>query len=608
MCGIVGFIGSEKNTLYIKKMNDAQIHRGPDESGYYYCPINKVHLGMSRLSIIDIKSGSQPMANSKNDIWIIYNGEIFNSPELRIQLEKLGHRFKTSNSDTEVILKMYEEYGINMLDKLNGMFALTIYDIKKNKLFSARDQFGIKPFFYSAINGKYSFSSEIKSLLRLPWISKVLNKNSIFHYFSFQFIPDTYSVYEDIKKLLPGHYLEWDIKNRSYKIEKYSSIELNKNIDLKKDELDSFVIQNLATAVKRWTLSDVPIACSLSGGIDSSAILAIMASQSKKTIKTFTLGFKDFPEIDERNYANIVSKKYATDHTEIIISSDDLLWEIDKMLLALDEPYAGGLPSWFVYKEMSKSVKVGLTGTGADELFGNYGKWYPYLQFKEFLKHSIKYLIRKNGGLKEYIFNNDGCLYTPLLFSNYYKLKNLFSNDFLSNVQANSEKLINDEFKKNYNKIDNITLIDFKYQLPEEFLFMTDRFSMAHSLEIRTPFLDKEFTENMLSIRHNHRFSYKNLKSLLKNSIKDLVPGEILNLPKKGFILPMEKWLKGPLLSDLILFSEKDFLLKQNIFQIDIRDKFITPFINNKTSNSDQVWVWWMFQKWWSIHNLNTAV
>ena len=181
MCGIVGFIGSEKNTLYIKKMNVAQIHRGPDESGYYYCPINKVHLGMSRLSIIDIKSGSQPMANSKNDIWIIYNGEIFNSPELRIQLEKLGHRFKTSNSDTEVILKMYEEYGINMLDKLNGMFALTIYDIKKNKLFSARDQFGIKPFFYSAINGKYSFSSEIKSLLRLPWISKVLNKNSIFH-------------------------------------------------------------------------------------------------------------------------------------------------------------------------------------------------------------------------------------------------------------------------------------------------------------------------------------------------------------------------------------------------------------------------------------------
>lgn len=608
MCGIVGFTGSADKSYLIEKMNNAQFHRGPDDSGHFYCSKNNIHLGMRRLSIIDIDRGDQPMKNPSNETCIIYNGEIFNSPELRINLEKKGYKFKSHNSDTEVILKMYEEYGIKMLKKLNGMFAFSLYDEKNKKIFCARDTFGIKPFFYNIVDGIFSFSSEIKSIVELPWISKVLENNSIFNFFSFQFIPGNHTVYKGIYKIMPGHYLEWNIENKSHKIEKYSSIDLNKNIDLDQNDLDKFVIENLKNAVKRWTLSDVPVACSLSGGIDSSAILAIMASQSKNSIKTFTLGFEDSPEIDERSLANIISKTYNTEHTEIIIRSDDLLSEIDKMLFALDEPYAGGLPSWFVYKEMSKSVKVGLTGTGADELFGNYGKWYPYARSKEFLKHSIKYFIRKKGGFKEFINSNEGCLYNPLLFSHFYKFKDLFSKDFLSNVYANSEKLIANEFDRNYDKIENITLIDLKYQLPEEFLFMTDRFSMAHSIEIRTPFLDQEFSENILRINHNDRFSHNKLKFLLKNSIKDIVPKEILNSSKKGFILPMEKWLKGSLKNDLILFSEKDFLSKQNIFQIDIRDKLIAPFINNKTSNSDQVWVWWMFQKWWSIHNLHTAV
>jgi asparagine synthase (glutamine-hydrolysing) len=608
MCGIVGFIGSEKDTLYIKGMNAAQIHRGPDDSGYYYCPINKVHLGMSRLSILDIKSGIQPMANNNNDIWIIYNGEIFNSPELRVQLEKLGHRFKTSNSDTEVIIKMYEEYGINMLDKLNGMFALTIYDIKKNKLFSARDQFGIKPFFYSTTNGKYSFSSEIKSLLRLPWISKALNKNSIFHYFSFQFIPDTHSVYKDIKKLLPGHFIEWDLNTKLISINNFINLELDKKTNIKDIDLNDYILDGLKEAVNRWSLSDVPVACSLSGGIDSSAILAIMAEQSEKKIKTFTLGFQDSSEIDERHLAKKISNIYGTEHTEIEIKSENLLLEIDKMLYALDEPYAGGLPSWFVYKEMSKSVKVGLTGTGADELFGNYGKWYPYTHKKDFFKAIARYAFKKSGSIKDLVQNFKGCIYHPLYLSDYAKRNTIFNQEFVSEVDTNSEKLINDNFINYDNPIDAISHIDMKYQLPEEFLFMTDRFSMAHSIEIRTPFLDKKFSENMMRLPHSQKFLYHQLKKSLKESMSNMLPKEILESKKKGFVLPIEKWLKGPLKNDIIKFSENSYLINQNIFNTSIRKNFINPFLDNKTSNSEQVWIWWMFQRWWNINSMGTSI
>ena len=325
MCGIVGFTRRGKNLDLLKKMNKEQTHRGPDDEGYFICNKNNVHLAMRRLSILDLDNGHQPMEIHDGKIYIVYNGEIFNSPELRLGLESKGIKFKTKNSDTEVILHLYAKYGVKTFSMLNGMFALTIFDSYKNIIVSARDQIGIKPFFYSINNNNFNFSSEIKSLLKLPWISKKINNQSVYHFFSFQFIPPPETIYEEIKKLPAGHYIEWNLESRKEKIIKYWNPKfLNKTI-CKNYELNEYIHDEIKKAVSRWSLSDVPVACSLSSGIDSSTIVALLANQSKNQLKTFTLGFNDELELDERKLAKKLSDKYNTDHTEIVINSSDLI-------------------------------------------------------------------------------------------------------------------------------------------------------------------------------------------------------------------------------------------------------------------------------------------
>ena len=603
MCGIIGFTGRKQEEV-LRQMNAIQKHRGPDEEGFFTCEDANVHFGMSRLSIVDLMGGQQPMEIDNGDLWIVSNGEIFNAPDLRQQLEAKGRKFHTNHSDTEVLLHMYAVFGKAMLSQLNGMFAFTIYDRKQKKLFCARDPFGIKPFYYSMQKDRFSFASELKSLLLLPWLEKTIDFQAIYHFFSFQCLPAPFSAFRNILKLPAAHWLEYHLQTRHCCIERYWAPYFGNQLPCQTKEIPAYILNELQGAVKRWSWSDVPVACSLSGGLDSSIITALLAQIDQTPLQTFSLGFADATDLDERPLALQVATRWQTNHTEIEIQAQDLLEEIDPMIAHLDEPYAGGLPSWFVFKEMAKVVKVGMTGTGGDELFGNYGKWSIWEHPLDTIRGIQRYW--KNGsGVRRGIQNWHGSLYHPMYLTDERKRNHLFKKEFLEAIQ-DSSAWIENLWDRNNNARENIVRIDLQQQLSEEFLLMTDRFSMAHSLEARTPFLDKEFVEKMLLIPATYRSQRRNLKVLLKTAASSLLPTDLLSAPKKGFVLPMKQWLSGKLLQELEFVSSPKFLQQQGLFQENLWQSWLNPNLDVRINRTNQRWTWFLFQKWW-IHTQKTC-
>jgi len=600
MCGIVGFTGSQAEDVYIDEMNNTQLHRGPDDGGKFFCQQQGVHIAMRRLSIIDVDGGHQPMSSPDKKFWVVFNGEIFNAALLRKELEIKGVKFITDHSDTEVLLQLYIKYGADMLIKLNGMFAFVIYDIEKAKLFCARDMFGIKPFYYSTANERFSFASELKSLRKLPWVSEDLNYQSIYHYFSFQSVPAPNSILKSIQKLPAAHWLEWDIKTKSIGKGCYWKPEFGSTLPCAKNELPDYILGSFRYAVDRWSISDVPIACSLSGGVDSSSIVALLDELGHKSVNTYTLGFDDMPKLDERDLAYKVAKRYNTNHHEIVLSSSELHDELDLMLSSLDEPYAGGLPSWFVFKAMSQDVKVGMSGTGGDELFGNYGKWSVYSNPTDFVLSLYRY-FQHGGGISDLLKNTKASLYHPNYFTDYMKENHFFCEDFITEIRQRSLDIIQELWDNSISHRDIIPKIDLSLQLPEEFLLMTDRFSMAHSLEVRTPFLDKDFVNDIYAVPAKYRTQRGNIKHLFKDAVKEYMPSELLTAKKRGFVLPQARWLRGVLSEDINNLSDDLFIKKQGIFNSNIRKNFILPFLAGRTNNSDQVWTWLMFQKFYLL-------
>ena len=380
MCGIVGCITINKiSNDKIDKLNNLQYHRGPDGNGTYTEQIDKKNLTLlhQRLSIIDLSDGSQPMLDSKKELIIVFNGEIFNHMELKTKLKDKGYEFLTDHSDTEVLLYMYKEYKENMLDYLNGMFAFVIFDKKNKQLFGARDRTGIKPLYYSVKDKEFYFASELKTLLEFG-LKKEIDFQSLSNYLSFQFVPSPKTIFKNISKLEAGNYFIFDIKNTKLDIRRFYKIEFNKTIKNEKDATAK-IQKQFRDSINLWSMSDVEVGASLSGGLDSSAIVAMYSKISEKKIKTYSLGFEgNLKSLDERKYAKLVSEKYNTNHHEFVLTEDKLLSELDDMIYHLDEPYAGGLPSWYVYKMMKNDIKVSLTGTGGDELFGNYNKSLVY--------------------------------------------------------------------------------------------------------------------------------------------------------------------------------------------------------------------------------------
>jgi asparagine synthase (glutamine-hydrolysing) len=637
MCGIVGIAGKHE-TSWLSAMNAVQWHRGPDDAGEYHDAEAEVSLAMRRLSILDLEGGHQPMTNADETAWIIFNGEIYNSPELRKRLVESGCEFKTTNSDTEVVLRLYEEKQEAMLDDLNGMFAFVIYDRKHKRMFGARDRIGIKPFYYFNEAGRFAFSSELKALMALPAISRDLDLQSLYHYMTLLFVPGENTIFSRVRRLPPGHYFTFDLSSRELSIRRYWKLRTDQpDVNRSEDEWSETLRYELRQAVRRWTLSDVPVGCSLSGGIDSSTIVGLLSELGYGPIKTYSLGFAYEEEAawNELHLARKVAERYRTEHQEIILRPEELLDDLISMVWHLDEPYGGGLPSWYVFRMMSKDVKVGLTGTGGDELFGNYGK------FAAFENSPILRLISKHAS-----FGRAGAKLPAFMWSGWRKavaavpgqfisrqkkvrlsqLDDICRAPFGSHYYANqvylSDKLkqlsvFNGGFSRSYetasylqelynaahpaNPRDGVAYVDFQTQLPEEFLMMTDRFSMAHSLEARVPFLDHKFVETVFRIPAATRTRAADPKWMLKRSVADLLPQDLLGGPKKGFVIPIKLWLRNQLqpLARHLLAPER--LRQQGIFRVSFYDSYVAPHLEGRADFTWQVWSALMFQLWHSV-------
>lgn len=600
MCGIVGTIGIESKAL-LNRMNNIQFHRGPNEAGEYWDEINKVGLAMRRLSIVDIENGSQPVYNENKNVLVVFNGEIFNAPMLRRYLEKQGHIFLSKNSDTEILVHLYEEEGVNMVKSLNGMFAFAIFDKEKEKLFCARDYAGMKPFYFCQYDDKFVFASELKSIIQNEEICYEIDYQAIFSFMTFQCIPAPNTIYKNVKKLGAGEALTYDMKRHTLKVFRYWDVSNYVSGGITEFETAKETVrEGLDAAVSRWRMSDVPTACLLSGGLDSASLVALLSNSSSQKVNTYTLGFGEERNLDERELARIVSRKYGTHHIEVVLRPEDILSDIEDMVYYLDEPYSGGIPSWYMYKEIGKDYKVAFTGVGGDELFGNYGKWVRYYSLWERIKQ-YRSEIKKGACIGDLVKSP----YTSIYHKSMPKglCQKIILDEHLSDTIAGEkriEEIISQNGKKEWK--DLVPIIDFNIQLPDEFLFMTDRFSMAHSVEARTPFLDKEFIQLILGIHANIRTNKRELKGLLKAAVSDLLPGDFLNAPKRGFVIPYQKWLRNDMRKVVCHYFSKEYVRRQGIFVDDIEEMILRPFLQGRNEYTQFVWNFFMFQQWYEIY------
>ena len=636
MCGIVALAGPHE-VDWISRMNGAIVHRGPDDQGIYQSPDQSVSLAMRRLSILDLAGGHQPMSSASGETWIVFNGEIFNAPELRSKLEQQGHRFRTTNSDTEVLLRLYQEKGPACLNDLNGMFAFVIHDQRKNLLFGARDRMGIKPLYYWHHGSRLACASELKALLQHPCITRDIDMQSLFHYMTLLYVPDRASIIKHVFRLPPGHSFVYDLDHRLLRVERYWHLTFPSVENRSPDEWAEVLRSELRSAVKRWTLSDVDIACSLSGGLDSSAIVGLLAELGHPRVKTYSLGFVGDQEQswNETELARQVARRWGTEHHEHFLEPRDLLQDLIPMVWHLDEPYGGGLPSWYVFRQMSKDVKVALTGTGGDELFGNYGKFRGYeedpivgaaVSFRARHRASADALARLSApvvALTEYVPSSCPLIGKGRLFA---KLPHLLSEAFGRHYYANFVYLSDEQKRQSVFQVTNgamqdtatylqgiydasmapdlrsgLAAVDFRTQLAEEFLFMTDRFSMAHSVEARVPFLDHVLVERVFSIPSSVRTRSTDLKYLLKRAVGDLLPPDLLAAPKRGFVIPIELWLRGELrpLAEHLLHPRR--LKRQGLFQPRFYDCFVRPHLEGHATFTSQIWAALMYQLWHEI-------
>ena len=599
MCGIAGIIGPQGATD-IERMTDAVRHRGPDGAGVYRH--ENVSLGHRRLSILDLQGGGQPMRNDDGSVVIVYNGEVFNAPELRRGLEAEGVRFATRNSDTETILRLYERRGQDMLRDLRGLFAFCIYDRKRGQLLLARDHTGIKPLYYTTRNGGLAFASELKALLTLDCVRRDIDSASLGHYLGLQFVPAPATIFSDVRKLPAGCLMRYSLATNELAVERYWTLPIAPDPAPTKAEWVELLRGKIRAAILSWTLSDVPITCSLSGGLDSSIITAVLASSGAK-VRTYSLGFtgEGEQEYSELSLAALMARRYGTEHHEIILAPEDLLADLDAMVWHLDEPYGGGLPSWYVYKHIGLEHKVALTGTGGDELFGNYAKWLRYEQPEEqrwaTALGQMRATARPELALAAQA-NPHGFFYHRYM-TDATKARILLPGRQAGPAQG-TEALLERLWRECAcaSPRDAVSAIDFQLQLPEEFLLVTDRFSMAHGVEARVPFLDHELVELAYRIPAGLRTSPDDPKHLLRAVAQGLLPEELLHAPKRGFILPLAQWTRGRLAGPIRTLLRPEALRRQGIFTPALWEDIVAPHLAGAADHTYQVWTLFMFQKW----------
>ncbi len=599
MCGIAGilrFDGEKVESYLLKQMAEKLKHRGPDGEGYYVDSGQHFGLAFRRLAVIDLKTGDQPMGNEDGTIWIVFNGEIYNFRELRQELEEKGHWFKT-RSDTESIIHAYEEWGAECVRHLRGMFAFAILDLREKRVFFARDRLGIKPMYYTFQNRVFAFASELKALLVLPFFSFEVDIFALVDYLRFGYVPSPLSIICGIHKLPPAHWGVVDFSQAggsgsSLKLHRYwkSNWQVDESIPFA--EWVKLLEEKLMGSVESHLISDVPLGAFLSGGTDSSSVVAFMAKLAgREKVKTFSIGYKE-RFFNELPYARLVVRRYGTDAVERILTSADLEDGIERLPEIFDEPFAdpSALPTFQVSRLAREQVKVALSGDGGDELFGGYGRYRKILQSVErtFLRSLVRFHRSDLNPLE--IFENSQRIYTDA------QILEILHPKLHSFVQRSEyfQKFYEEESGRDL--LSACQCIDLMTYLPENNLTKVDRASMANGLEVRVPFLDHQVVEFAVRIPSAFRLKGRQRKYILKKTMEAHLPHRVLYRKKRGFSIPLRLWMRGDFLKkvkeSLLRPEMKEFFNEQGILWL------LQKQAQNPRRMSQRVWALFFFSQW----------
>ncbi len=617
MCGIAGIVGSEAGGRIsydvLHRMCQTLVHRGPDEDGLFIK--GGAALGMRRLRIIDLAGGHQPVFNEDRTVWVVFNGEIYNFRELRKELEDQGHRFRT-HTDTEVIVHLYEDLGADCVHKLRGMFAFALYDERHRRLLLARDRLGIKPLHYALCGDQLFFGSEIKAILAaIPELSAV-NSEALLQYFYFGYIPDPATAFSAIHKLPPGHVLEFE--NGKVRVRQYWNLpDYGSHSPLSEEECLDQLEAKLAEAVRMRLIADVPLGALLSGGTDSSTIVALMARASPKPVKTFSIGFQN-ADFNEAPYARVVAERFDTEHHELVVEPN-VVETIETLSRGMEEPFGDSsmLPTYYVSSLARKHVTVVLSGDGGDEAFGGYERYRIHLQERS--RYPIPgwagrwYRTQVYPRLRYGVPGRNLAYSISLPWSERYleavsivpaqRNFSLLSDEWLSSFQSDADPL--NIFRRHLaeaparDPLSKALYLDTKTYLPGDILTKVDRMSMAASLEARVPLLDHIFLEWVTALPPQWKLGKGQQKYILTKLAQRIgVPRAALHRPKQGFAVPLLHWMRHEL-KDLVLtlLSEKRTLQRGYLSEPGVR-KMLDAFFRGQTDDYHEIWRLMMFELW----------
>ncbi|GAC1527250.1 MAG: asparagine synthase (glutamine-hydrolyzing) [Chloroflexota bacterium] len=623
MCGICGFInedGAPANQAFLQIMADSIRHRGPDDDGYF--TQGPVGLGMRRLSIIDLAGGHQPIANEDDTIWIVFNGEMYNFPELRSQLESAGHRFRT-HTDTEVVIHAYEEWGLDALKRFNGMYAFALWDGGRRQLVLARDHVGIKPLYYGLQNGVFLFGSELKALMQHPAADRDLDLHALDQFLTYMYVPTPYSILQGIQKLPPGHTLVW--RDGQTELHQYWDVHLDPSDRerLSEDEAERLVLDAVRESVRKELIADVPVGVLLSGGVDSSAVAAFMKQFMPGGLDSFSISFDD-PSFDESRFARLVAHHLGTRHHELTVTANMMLDVVPDIMNVLDEPMADAsvIPSYVLSRFARQHVKVALGGDGGDELFAGYSTFQAH-RLAEYYR-LLPSVVRQK--LVPAIVNKLPVSHNNLSFD--FKAKRFISAADLSPAirhhrwmgcfSADERRLLlhpdlhaeldgYDPFSvldpyieraPTRSPIDQVLYLDMKMYMEADILVKVDRSSMGCSLETRVPLLNRTLIETVERLPLDMKLRGFSRKYIFRKALKGILPPEIIDRSKKGFGIPMARWINSelaPLVNEL--FDEQR-IRSDGYFQYAYIRSMLDDHTAGRRDNRMQLWTLMVFQLW----------
>jgi asparagine synthase (glutamine-hydrolysing) len=624
MCGICGIIHRQKDHAIdpaaLQRMCDVIIHRGPDDQGQ--AVYDGAGIGMRRLSIVDLSTGAQPIYNEDHSLSIVFNGEIYNHQSLREELRAKGHQFVT-RGDTEAIIHAYEQYGVDCPTKLNGMFSFAIWDADNRRLFVVRDRLGIKPLYYYFDDERLIFASELKSILQVKDVPRRIDEQALDTFLTFEYIPSPYSIFKNIRKLPPGHWLLYE--NGSVTIKSYWQFDYVPS-EQSPEQLERRLEELLEDAVRIRLMSDVPLGAFLSGGLDSSSIVAMMCRSSADPVKSFSVGFKN-ATYNELPYARTIAAHFGTEHYEEIITPDAAALT-EKILWMLDEPFGdfSVFPTYLVSQMARKHVKVALSGDGGDELLAGYDTYIAqkmavrYQRLPSFLRHGAieplinllpptdkkKGLINRAKRFIEGVQLPDHLQHVRwMIFLQQAEKGLLYSPEFSGLLGGyDSYGFISDYFRQvsSGDPLDQQEYVDIKTYLVDDILVKVDRMSMAVSLEARVPFLDYRFVEFAATIPSSMRLQGKRTKHILKQALKDVLPMNIINRGKEGFSIPLKSWLKNeikPMMMEAL--SEKN-VKDKGYFSPDYINRLMQEHLSGAENHSHRLWALMVFHLWHDLY------